>query len=50
MEARGAARALLEYLRDEPGEDNKYTDWAHWLRTPNERNDEVPKSNEGEDE
>lgn len=47
---RGAARALLEYLRDEPGEDNKYTDWAHWLRTPNERNDEVPKSNEGEDE
>lgn len=47
---RGAARALLEYLRDEPGEDNKYTDWAHWLRTPNERNGEVPKSNEGEDE
>ena len=46
----GAARALLEYLRKEPGEDNKYTDWAHWLRTPNERNDEVPKSNEGEDE
>ena len=47
---RGAAQALLEYLREEPGEDNKYTDWAHWLRTPNERNDEVPKSNKGEDE
>lgn len=47
---REAARALLDYLREEPGEDNKYTDWAHWLRTPNERNDEVPKSNKGEDE
>ena len=47
---RGAAQALLEYLREEPEEDNKYTDWAHWLRTPNERNDEVPKSNKGEDE
>ena len=46
----GAARALLEYLREEPGEDNKYTDWAQWLRTPNERNDEVPKSNKGKDE
>ena len=45
---RGAARALLEYLREEPGEDNKYTNWAQWLRTPDERNDEVPKSNEGE--
>ncbi len=45
---RGAARAILEYLREEPGEDNKYTNWAHWLRTPDERNDEVPKSNEGE--
>ena len=45
---RGAARALLEYLREEPGEDNKYTNWAQWLRTPDERNDEVSKSNEGE--
>lgn len=47
---RGAARALLEYLLEEPDEDNKYTDWAHWLRTPNERNDEVLKANEAEDE
>ena len=47
---REAARALLDYLREEPGEDNKYTDWAHWLRPPNERNNEVPKSNKGEDE